>query len=231
MNIIQTFGEIALLTACGPTFGTTNITYYGYLCAFNSSDFVTASGYGLVTLVLSAEHVPGRLLGVCGHLDRRRGGLDGPGTATGHACRVRPVGRPVHKTQDVLFFFISTKMMPVAAGIILVYVIVQHPHLGMNLPLAVWMIRSFLREMPGEHRASTGPARPVVNSPAVLRVLLERVLLHGQPHDDPLHAAVFRRAGGSAVRACRRRRRDRCRWWSRRAGSPGRRWPRRPLPR
>ncbi|WP_405995399.1 hypothetical protein [Streptomyces sp. NBC_00986] len=97
--------------------------------------------------------------------------------------------RPVRKTQDVLFFFISTKMMPVAAGIILVYVVVQHPHLGMNLPPAVWMIRSFLQEMPGEHRASTGPARPVVNSPAVLRVLLERVLLHGHPHDDPFHAA------------------------------------------
>jgi sorbitol/mannitol transport system permease protein len=104
MNIIQTFGEIALLTASGPTFGTTNITYYVYLRAFNSFDFGTASAYGLVTPVLtvalampalrllSAEHVPGRLLGVCGQLDRRRGGLDGPGTAAGHACYVRPVG-------------------------------------------------------------------------------------------------------------------------------------------
>jgi sorbitol/mannitol transport system permease protein len=70
--------------------------------------------------------------------------------------------RPVRKTQDVLFFFISTKMMPVAAGIIPIYVVAQHLHLlntvvvllilhlGMNLPLAVWMIRSFLQEVPGE---------------------------------------------------------------------------------
>ncbi|WOX17021.1 sugar ABC transporter permease [Streptomyces sp. N50] len=53
MNIIQTFGEIALLTAGGPAFGTTNITYYVYLRAFNSFDFGTASAYGLVTLVLT----------------------------------------------------------------------------------------------------------------------------------------------------------------------------------
>jgi sorbitol/mannitol transport system permease protein len=50
----------------------------------------------------------------------------------------------------VLFFFISTKMMPVAAGIIPFYVLAQHPHLRMNRPLAVWMIRSFLQEVPGK---------------------------------------------------------------------------------
>jgi sorbitol/mannitol transport system permease protein len=53
MNIIQTFGEIALLTAGGPAYGTTNITYYVYLRAFNSFDFGTASAYGLVALVLT----------------------------------------------------------------------------------------------------------------------------------------------------------------------------------
>jgi sorbitol/mannitol transport system permease protein len=70
--------------------------------------------------------------------------------------------RPVRKAQDTLFFFISTKMMPVAAGIIPIYVVAQHLHLlntvlvlivlhiGMNLPLAVWMIRSFLQEVPAE---------------------------------------------------------------------------------
>ena len=70
--------------------------------------------------------------------------------------------RPVRKAQDALFFFISTKMMPIAAGIIPIYVVAQHLHLlntvavlivlhlGMNLPLAVWMIRSFLQEVPGE---------------------------------------------------------------------------------
>jgi sorbitol/mannitol transport system permease protein len=70
--------------------------------------------------------------------------------------------RPVPKAQDVLFFFISTKMMPVAAGIVPVYVIAKDlhllntvtlliiMHLGLNLPLAVWMLRSFLQEIPGE---------------------------------------------------------------------------------
>lgn len=70
--------------------------------------------------------------------------------------------RPVPKTQDVLFFFISTKMMPVAAAIIPIYVIATAlgvlntvgilivMHIGMNLPLAVWMIRSFMQEIPAE---------------------------------------------------------------------------------
>jgi len=53
MNIIQTFGEIALLTAGGPAYATTNITYYVYLRAFNAFDFGTASAYGLVALVLT----------------------------------------------------------------------------------------------------------------------------------------------------------------------------------
>jgi sorbitol/mannitol transport system permease protein len=53
MNIIQTFGEIALLTAGGPAFGTTNITYYVYLRGFQSFDFGTASAYGLVALALT----------------------------------------------------------------------------------------------------------------------------------------------------------------------------------
>ena len=53
MNILQTFGEIALLTAGGPAYGTTNITYYVYLRAFNAFDFGTASAYGLITLVLT----------------------------------------------------------------------------------------------------------------------------------------------------------------------------------
>ena len=53
MNIIQTFGEIALLTAGGPAYATTNITYYVYVRAFNSFDLGTASAYGLVALVLT----------------------------------------------------------------------------------------------------------------------------------------------------------------------------------
>jgi sorbitol/mannitol transport system permease protein len=53
MNIIQTFGEIALLTAGGPAYATTNITYYIYLTAFQSFDFGAASALGVVSLILT----------------------------------------------------------------------------------------------------------------------------------------------------------------------------------
>lgn len=53
MNLIQTFGEIALLTAGGPAYATTNITYYIYLKAFNAFDFGFASALGVVSLVLT----------------------------------------------------------------------------------------------------------------------------------------------------------------------------------
>lgn len=53
MNLLQTFGEIALLTAGGPAYQTTNITYYIFLKGFNSFDFGTASAFGVVTLALT----------------------------------------------------------------------------------------------------------------------------------------------------------------------------------
>lgn len=70
--------------------------------------------------------------------------------------------RPVRKTKDVLFFFISTKMLPVVAAIVPLYVIVGDIGLldniwalvilytAMNLPIAVWMMRSFFLEVPSE---------------------------------------------------------------------------------
>lgn len=70
--------------------------------------------------------------------------------------------RPVKKTSDVLFFFISTKMLPVVAVIVPLYVITQATGLldniwtmivlftAMNLPIAVWMLRSFMLEIPSE---------------------------------------------------------------------------------
>ncbi|MEZ2132962.1 MULTISPECIES: carbohydrate ABC transporter permease [unclassified Sinorhizobium] len=68
--------------------------------------------------------------------------------------------RPVPKWRDVLFFFISTKMMPIAAGIVPIYLVARAfdllntstvliiVYVSMNLPLAVWMIRSFMVEIP-----------------------------------------------------------------------------------
>ncbi len=69
---------------------------------------------------------------------------------------------PVKRWQDGLFFFISTKMLPIVAAIGPLYVIALKAHLldsiwvliilytAMNLPLAIWMIRSFMLEVPGE---------------------------------------------------------------------------------
>jgi sorbitol/mannitol transport system permease protein len=69
---------------------------------------------------------------------------------------------PVRRWRDGLFFFISTKMLPIVAAIGPLYVIALHTHLldsiwlliilyaAMNLPLAIWMIRSFMLEVPGE---------------------------------------------------------------------------------
>jgi sorbitol/mannitol transport system permease protein len=70
--------------------------------------------------------------------------------------------RAIKNPQDSLFFFISTKMMPIAAGIIPIFVIASAldllntvqiliiMHLGMNLPLGIWMLRSFMQEIPHE---------------------------------------------------------------------------------
>jgi len=70
--------------------------------------------------------------------------------------------RPVRKWTDVLFFFLSTKMLPAVAGLLPIYLIVQKVgmldnvytlvilYTSMNLPIAVWMMRSFLAEVPVE---------------------------------------------------------------------------------
>ncbi|MGW1891786.1 carbohydrate ABC transporter permease [Streptomyces sp. NPDC002004] len=68
--------------------------------------------------------------------------------------------RPVKKWTDVLFFFLSTKMLPVVAGLLPVYLFAKDTglldniwllvllHTSMNLPVAVWMMQSFLAEVP-----------------------------------------------------------------------------------
>ncbi|MCU1634848.1 MAG: carbohydrate transporter permease, partial [Cryobacterium sp.] len=70
--------------------------------------------------------------------------------------------RPIIKWTDALFFFISTRFMPIAAAIIPIYLLLQGLglldnisalamlYVGMNLPLAVWMMRSFFSEVPVE---------------------------------------------------------------------------------
>jgi sorbitol/mannitol transport system permease protein len=69
--------------------------------------------------------------------------------------------RPVRKWTDVMFFFLSTKMLPAVAGILPIYLfttkVIDVPdnigvlivlYTSMNLPIAVWMMRSFLAEVP-----------------------------------------------------------------------------------
>jgi sorbitol/mannitol transport system permease protein len=70
--------------------------------------------------------------------------------------------RPVHKWRDVLFFFISTKFLPIVASIFPIYVYAEKWNLigtrtilivlyiAINLPLAIWMTRSFFVEVPRE---------------------------------------------------------------------------------
>src|SRR2546427_51711 len=68
--------------------------------------------------------------------------------------------RPVKRTQDVLFFFISTRFLPFAASLVPLYLLARDAHLldnilaliliytTINLPLGVWLLRSFLLEIP-----------------------------------------------------------------------------------
>ncbi len=70
--------------------------------------------------------------------------------------------RPVERWRDVMFFFLSTKMLPVIAALLPIYLIVQRLNMldnvwtlvvlytAFNLPIALWMMRSFLREVPRE---------------------------------------------------------------------------------
>ena len=70
--------------------------------------------------------------------------------------------RPIHRWRDVLFFFISTKFLPIVASIFPIYVYAEKWNLigtrtvlivlyiAMNLPLAIWMTRSFFMEVPRE---------------------------------------------------------------------------------
>ncbi|MFI5756367.1 carbohydrate ABC transporter permease [Streptomyces sp. NPDC051569] len=66
----------------------------------------------------------------------------------------------VEKWTDVMFFFLSTKMLPVVAGLLPVYLFAKNAgmldniwllvilYTSMNLPIAVWMMQSFLADVP-----------------------------------------------------------------------------------
>jgi sorbitol/mannitol transport system permease protein len=76
----------------------------------------------------------------------------------GYALSIRPVG----KWQDAMFFFLSTRFLPLAAAVVPIYLIARDTKMldnivtliilytAMNLPLAIWMIQSFMSEIPLE---------------------------------------------------------------------------------
>ncbi|GAA3589651.1 carbohydrate ABC transporter permease [Kineosporia mesophila] len=70
--------------------------------------------------------------------------------------------KPVEKWTDVMFFFLSTKFLPSIAALLPIYLLVQKIggldniwilvvlYTAMNLPIAIWMLQSFLAEVPKE---------------------------------------------------------------------------------
>ena len=70
--------------------------------------------------------------------------------------------KPVEKWTDVMFFFLSTKFLPAIAALLPIYLIVKDIgmldniwslvilYTAMNLPIALWMMQSFLAEVPKE---------------------------------------------------------------------------------
>jgi sorbitol/mannitol transport system permease protein len=69
---------------------------------------------------------------------------------------------PTKRTKDVLMWMLSTKMMPAAAVLVPIYLIflrlgIMDSRIGMtvllmliNLPIIVWMLYTYFREIPGE---------------------------------------------------------------------------------
>jgi len=75
-----------------------------------------------------------------------------------YALSIKPGG----KWTDVMFFFLSTKFLPPIAALLPIYLIVKEAgmldnvftlvilYTSMNLPIAIWMMQSFLAEVPKE---------------------------------------------------------------------------------
>ncbi|MEV0981079.1 carbohydrate ABC transporter permease [Streptomyces sp. NPDC049915] len=95
--------------------------------------------------------------------------------------------RRVRKWTDVLFFFLSTKMLPAVAGLLPIYLFARNAGLldniwllvllytSMNLPIAVWMMQSFLAEVPVaviEAARVDGASLPVILARVVAPIAL-----------------------------------------------------------
>jgi len=70
--------------------------------------------------------------------------------------------KPIEKWTDAMFFFLSTRFLPPIAALLPIYLIVKDAgmldnvftlvvlYTSMNLPIAIWMMQSFLAEVPKE---------------------------------------------------------------------------------
>lgn len=79
-----------------------------------------------------------------------------------YPCAYALVWRRNRRAQSILFFFLSTKFLPAVGVIIPIFVIARDLRMidnlltlvvmytSMNLPIAVWMLRSFFDEVPKE---------------------------------------------------------------------------------
>lgn len=69
---------------------------------------------------------------------------------------------PIPRFQDALFFFISTRMLPIVGAIVPIFILARNLGMldnvttltilygAMNVPIAIWMLRSFFLEIPRE---------------------------------------------------------------------------------
>ena len=53
MYVLENFAAISQLTAGGPAYATTNLSYYVYLQAFSAFNIGHASAYGAVALIIA----------------------------------------------------------------------------------------------------------------------------------------------------------------------------------
>jgi sorbitol/mannitol transport system permease protein len=66
MYVLENFAAIATLTAGGPAYATTNLSYYVYLEAFSAFDLGQASAYGIISLAIAIALVMPMLKVVAG---------------------------------------------------------------------------------------------------------------------------------------------------------------------
>lgn len=96
--------------------------------------------------------------------------------------------KPIRQAKGVLQWVLSTKFLPLIAALVPVYVVFQRLGLldniwalvvfytGMNLPIAIWMMHSFLKEIPKDIMAAAE-----VDGASLLRILRSIVLPLAMP--------------------------------------------------